>query len=70
MPAKPGPKPRPPHDRQASQLQIGINADDKVGLIPLNPAYGLALVIQLSLAALMFLRVASSLMAGHGSPGA
>ncbi len=38
------------------------------GLIPLAPAYGLALVVQLSVASLMFLRVASSLMAGHGSP--
>ncbi len=37
------------------------------GLIPLGPAYGLALVVQLSVASLMFLRVASSLMAGHGS---
>ena len=37
------------------------------GLIPLGPAYGLALVVQLSVASLTFLRVASSLMAGHGS---
>ncbi len=38
------------------------------GLVPLGPAYGLALVVQLSMASLVFLRVASSLMAGHGSP--
>jgi hypothetical protein len=38
------------------------------GLIPLGPAYGLALVVQLSVASLVFLRVASSLMAGPDSP--
>jgi predicted HicB family RNase H-like nuclease len=32
MVAKPGPKPRPPEDRQASQLQIRINAADKAVL--------------------------------------
>jgi hypothetical protein len=38
------------------------------GLIPLGPAYGLALVAQLSVASLIFLQVASSLMAGQGPP--
>ena len=39
-----------------------------VGLIPRQPAFGLALVIELSVAATMFLRVASSLMAIHEPP--
>lgn len=39
-------------------------------IIPLQPAYGLALLVELAIAATMFLRVASSLMAGHEPPAA
>ena len=38
------------------------------GAIALIPAYGLGLVFELAIAGGMFLRVASSLMAGHGPP--
>lgn len=38
------------------------------GLVPLRPAFGLALVVELSVAATLFLRVASSLMAVHEPP--
>ena len=47
---------------------LGLLFAGLAGLIPLRPALGLALVIELSVAASMFLRVASSLMAGHQPP--
>ncbi len=56
--------------RVALLSTLGLLFAGFAGLIPLDPAYGLALVIELSLAAVMFLRVASSLMASHGSPAA
>jgi len=43
MAAKPGPKPRPPQDRQASQLQIRINAGDKATLVAAADWAGLSL---------------------------
>ena len=43
MPAKPGPKPRPPEDRQASQLQIRINVRDKAALAAAADRAGLSL---------------------------
>ena len=46
---------------------VGLLSTGLLGIIPLKPAYGLALVVELSVAAVMFLRVASSLMAGHDS---
>ena len=48
----------------------GLLVTGLLGRIPLQPAYGLALVVELSVAAAMFVRVASSLMAGHGSRAA
>ncbi len=43
MAAKPGPKPRPPHNRQASQLQIRINVHDKAALATAAAQAGLSL---------------------------
>jgi predicted HicB family RNase H-like nuclease len=40
---KPGPKPRPPHKRQASQLQVRINARDKAALAAAADRAGLTL---------------------------
>lgn len=54
--------------RVALVLILGLLFAGLVGLIPLQPAFGLALVIELSIAATMFLRVASSLMAIHEPP--
>ena len=54
----------------ALALTLGLLFAGLVGLIPLQPAFGLALVIELSVAATMFLRVASSLMAIHKPPAA
>jgi hypothetical protein len=51
-------------------LILGLLVTGVVGLIPLQSAFGLALVIELSVAATMFLRVASSLMAIHKTPAA
>jgi hypothetical protein len=44
---------------------VGLLAAGLSGVIALVPAYGLALVLELALAAAMFLRVASSLIASH-----
>ncbi len=52
----------------ALTLTLGLLCAGLVGFIPLPPAYGLALVIELSVAATMFLRVASSLMSVHTPP--
>jgi hypothetical protein len=49
---------------------LGLLLAGLVGLIRLQPAFGLALVIELSVAASMFLRVASSLMSIHKPPAA
>jgi hypothetical protein len=54
----------------ALALTLGLLFAGLLGLIPLQPAFGLALVIELSVAATMFLRVASSLMAIHEPPAA
>ncbi len=43
MAAKPGPKPRKPEDRQASQLQIRINVRDKAALTAAADRAGLSL---------------------------
>ena len=43
MAAKRGPKPRPPQDRQASQLQIRINVRDKAALMAAADWAGLSL---------------------------
>ena len=43
MATKPGPKPRPPGDRQASQLQIRINEADKALLAAAADRAGLSL---------------------------
>ena len=51
-------------------LTLGLLASGLVGFIPLIPAYGLALVVELSMAAGMFIRVASSLMGSHSPPAA
>ena len=56
--------------RIALLLTLGLLSMGLLDFIPLQPAYGLALVIELAVAAVMFLRVASSLMASHGSPAA
>ena len=56
--------------RGALVLTLGLLLAGLVGLIPIQPAFGLALVIELSVAASMFLRVASSLMAIHKPPAA
>ena len=54
----------------ALALTLGLLLSGLVHLIPLQPAFGLALVVELSVAATMFLRVASSLMAIHKPPAA
>ena len=54
----------------ALALTLGLLFAGLANLIPLQPAFGLALVIELSVAATMFLRVASSLMAIHQPPAA
>lgn len=46
-------------------LTIGLLVLGLLGVLPVVPAYGFALVIELSMAAGMFVRVASSLMATH-----
>ncbi len=46
-------------------LSVGLLLSGLVGLLPLVPAYGVALVVELAVAAGMFLRVASSLMGSH-----
>jgi hypothetical protein len=51
-------------------VTLGLLVSGLVGAIPLIPAYGVALVVELAVAAGMFLRVASSLMGGHSPPGA
>ena len=43
MAEKPGPKPRPPQDRQATQLQICINVRDKAALAAAAKRAGLSL---------------------------
>ena len=50
-------------------VTLGLLASGLVGALPLIPAYGVALVVELAVAAGMFLRVASSLMGSH-SPSA
>lgn len=52
----------------AGLLIVGLLLAGLAGLVPLPPAFGLALVVELSVAATMFLRVASSLMAIHQPP--
>ena len=51
-------------------LILGLLLTGLVGLLPLQPAFGLALVVELSIAATMFLRVASCLMSLHQTPAA
>lgn len=51
-------------------ITLALLASGLLGAIPLIPAYGVALVIELSMAAGMFLRVASSLMSSHSPPAA
>ncbi len=51
-------------------LTLGLLASGLLGALPLIPAYGLALVVELAMAAGMFLRVASSLMSSHLPPAA
>jgi hypothetical protein len=50
-------------------ITLGLLASGLVGALPMAPAYGVALVVELAIAAGMFLRVASSLMGSHSSPG-
>ena len=54
----------------ALALIVGLLSLGLLEIIPLQPAYGFALVVELTVAAVMFLRVASSLMAGHQPPTA
>ena len=49
----------------ALDLTLGLLLAGLIGLTPLRPASGLALVVELSVAATMFLRVASSPMSAH-----
>jgi hypothetical protein len=51
-------------------VTVGLLASGLVGALPLIPAYGVALVVELVIAAGMFLRVASSLMGSHSPPAA
>jgi len=51
-------------------ITLGLLASGLVGALPLIPAYGVALVVELTVAAGMFLRVASSLMGSHFPPAA
>ena len=52
----------------AMLLILGLLLAGLTGFLPLRPAFGLALVVELTVAATMFLRVASSLMAVHEPP--
>jgi len=49
-------------------VTLGLLVSGLVGALPLIPAYGVALVVELAVAAGMFLRVASSIMGVHSSP--
>jgi hypothetical protein len=51
-------------------VTLGLLVSGLVGVLPLIPAYGVALVVELAVAAGMFLRVASSLMGSHLQPPA
>lgn len=51
-------------------VTLGLLASGLLGALPLIPAYGVALVVELAVAAGMFLRVASSLMSRHSPPAA
>jgi len=46
-------------------VTLGLLLSGLVGVLPLIPAYGVALVVELAVAAGMFLRVASSIMGSH-----
>ena len=46
-------------------ISLGLLVSGFLGMLPMMPVYGVALVIELALAAGMFLRVASSLMGSH-----
>lgn len=54
----------------ALAMTLGLLASGLMGALPLIPAYGVALVVELTVAAGMFLRVASSLMGSHSPPAA
>jgi len=51
-------------------VTLGLLVSGLLGALPLVPAYGVALVVELGVAAGMFLRVASSLMGSHSPPAA
>jgi len=51
-------------------VTLGLLVSGLIGALPMMPAYGVALVIELAIAAGMFLRVASSLMGSHSPPDA
>ena len=51
-------------------VTLGLLVSGFIGALPMMPAYGIALVIELAIAAGMFLRVASSLMGSHSPPAA
>jgi hypothetical protein len=52
----------------ALAVTLALLISGLVGLLPLIPAYGVALVVELSVAAGMFLRVASSIMSSRTPP--
>ena len=51
-------------------LTVGLVASGISGALPLMPADGVALVVELTMASGMCLRVASSLMGSHATPAA